>query len=84
MGRYLFLVVKGKNFSKEGWPEFLFPAVNPKFILFQISFVWKIGSVLIWLVRITNVALVAAICRRLRTVPCYRTSAGSRISSQIA
>ncbi len=29
-------------------------------------------------------AMVAAICRRLRTVPSYITSAGSRISSQIA
>ena len=42
------------------------------------------GSVLIWLERITNVALTAAICRRLRTVPFYRTSDGSRIHSRIA
>ena len=33
---------------------------------------------------ITNIALVAAICRRLRTVPFYRTSDGSRIHSRIA
>src|SRR4029077_15344561 len=31
-----------------------------------------------------NFALVAAICRRLRTLPSYIASAGSRISSQIA
>jgi hypothetical protein len=42
------------------------------------------GSVLIWLERITNVALTAATCRRLRTVPFYRTSDGSRIHSRIA
>ena len=50
---YLFLVVKGKNFSR-GWPEFLFPVVNPKLSYFRLAFVWKIGSALIWLVRITT------------------------------
>src|SRR5882757_9864881 len=40
------------------------------------------GSVLIWMERVTNVALVAAICRRLRRIPCHRTSVESRISSQ--
>jgi len=40
MGWYLFLVVKGKNFSR-GWPEFLFPVVNPKLSYFKLAFVWK-------------------------------------------